>query len=167
MNKYTIILILLLISGCEVNHRAQAAQKEIAGVVTSHTLLEQYPRFKTEYDKYQPSATDLAAVQKLEGKKLLVLFGTWCHDSVREVPRLLKLLDESEVKLQDVQLVAVNHNKQDPSNLHTKYRLKYTPTIILLDGEQELGRIIETPEVSLGHDLAGFSLDSRVPMATF
>ena len=156
MNKYTLILILFLLGGCEVNHRAQAAQEELVGVVTSHALLEQYPQFKTEYDKYQPSAADLAAVQNLEGKKLLVLFGTWCHDSVREVPRLLKLLDKSAVKLEEVQLVAVNHNKQEPSNLHTQYNLKYTPTIILLDGERELGRIIETPVVSLSQDLAGF-----------
>ena len=159
MNKYTLILILFLLGGCEINHSAVASQDDLAGVVTRLTLLEQYPQFKTEFDNYQPSATDLVAVQSLQGKKLVVLFGTWCHDSEREVPRLLKLLDKSAVKLKDVQLVAVNHDKQEPSNLHSLYNLKYTPTIILLDGNHELGRIIEKPIVSLGQDLAGFLLN--------
>ena len=160
MNKYALILILFLLGVCQTNHAAQAPPAEFIGVVSHLALLEQYPEFKTEFDNFQPTASDLVAVQSLEGKKLVVLFGTWCHDSVREVPRLLKLLDSSAVKLQDVQLIAVNHNKQDPSNLHTQYSLKYTPTIILIDGERELGRIIETPVVSLSQDLAGFVLDS-------
>jgi hypothetical protein len=34
--------------------------------------------------------------------------------------------------------------------------LTYSPTIILLQGEDELGRIVEKPMISLGEDLAGF-----------
>ncbi|MFT4937590.1 MAG: thioredoxin 1 [Paraglaciecola sp.] len=156
MNKVIVIIVLFLLTGCQTIHAIQAPQKDLTGIVTSHTLLEQYPEFKTEFDNYQPSAVELEAVQTIQGKKLVVLFGTWCHDSVREVPRLLKLLEISAVKLSDVQLIAVDYNKQDPSDLHQIYRLKYTPTIILLDGDQELGRIIEKPLVSLASDLAGF-----------
>ena len=158
MNKYIIIIALFLLTGCLTSHAKQTALKPLEGIVASHVLLKQYPEFKTEFDDYQPSEPELTAVQKIRGKKLVILFGTWCHDSAREVPRLLKLLKKSAVKLSDVQLVALNYNKQEPSNLHRIYELKYTPTIILLDGDQELGRIIEKPVVSLGQDLAGFLL---------
>jgi thioredoxin 1 len=87
---------------------------------------------------------------------LVVLFGTWCHDSVREVPRLLKLLDVSGVKLKSLSLHGVNYNKQEPNNLHRQYDLRYSPTIILLQGDAELGRIVEKPMASLGEDLAEF-----------
>jgi hypothetical protein len=72
------------------------------------------------------------------------------------VPRLLKLLDLSGVELQSLSLHGVNYNKQEPNDLHRKYDLRYTPTIILLQGENELGRIIEKPVTSLGEDLARF-----------
>jgi thioredoxin 1 len=156
MNKYIIIIALFLLTGCHTGHSKEAVLKPLEGVVASHALLKQHPEFKAEFDDYQPSEAELAAVQKIRGKKLVVLFGTWCHDSAREVPRLLKVLEKSAVKLGEIQLVAVNYNKQEPSNLHRIYELKYTPTIILLDGDQELGRIIEKPLVSLGEDLAGF-----------
>jgi thiol-disulfide isomerase/thioredoxin len=156
MNKYILVISLIFLAGCQTGHAEQTSQEVLAGVISSHALLEQYPEFKTEFDDYQPADGELAALRKIQGKKLVVLFGTWCHDSLREVPRLLKLLEQSAVKLSDIQLVAVNYDKQDPAKLHQLYKLKYTPTIVLLDGDLELGRIIERPTVSLGHDLAGF-----------
>jgi len=74
------------------------------------------------------------------------------------VPRLLKLLDSSGVQLDSLSLHAVNQTKQSPDEIHRKYDLMYTSTIILLDGEQELGRIVEKPQVSLAQDLAVMSL---------
>ena len=93
-------------------------------------------------------------MKKLEGLSVLVLFGTWCHDSERDVPRLLKLLEQSQVKIKELKLVGVNYNKQDPEGLHRDFDLRYTSTIILLDGDRELGRIVERPNVSIGEDLA-------------
>lgn len=93
-------------------------------------------------------------MQALQGLSLLVLFGSWCHDSEREVPRLLKLLNQSGVKLQSLQLHAVNQQKQHPAQLHLQYQLQYTPTIVVLQGNTELGRIVERPIVSLAADLA-------------
>lgn len=127
-----------------------------SGAISASQLITQYPQFNTTYEQYQPSSAEIRAIKSLSGKSLLVLFGTWCHDSEREVPRLLKLLDVSGVKLKKLSLHGVNYNKQEPTNLHRQYDLKYSPTIILLQGEVELGRIVETPILSLGEDLASF-----------
>ena len=69
------------------------------------------------------------------------------------------MLDLSGVDLKSLSLHGVNYNKQEPTNLHRQYDLRYSPTIILLQGEKELGRIVEKPMASLAEDLAGFVTD--------
>ena len=154
----TLFLALLIIAsiGCSSTEQPLAKSEPFTGVISGSQLIEEYPEFRAVYEQYQPSSAEVAAVQSLSGKSLVVLLGTWCHDSEREVPRLLKLLDLSGVELQSLSLHGVNYNKQEPNDLHRKYDLRYTPTIILLQGENELGRIIEKPVTSLGEDLARF-----------
>lgn len=154
----TLLLVFLMIAsmGCNSTEPPLAKSEPLAGMISASQLIEQYPEFRAVYEQYQPSSAEIAAVQSLSGKSLVVLFGTWCHDSEREVPRLLKLLDVSGVELQSLSLHGVNYNKQEPNDLHRKYDLRYTPTIILLQGADELGRVIEKPVTSLGEDLAGF-----------
>ncbi|MEM0515605.1 thioredoxin [Pseudoalteromonas sp. YIC-827] len=82
------------------------------GVIESSGLLGEYKTFASAYDDFAPSNDELAQMHKLKGKSLLVLFGTWCHDSEREVPRLLKLLALSKVELAKLELVAVDYNKK-------------------------------------------------------
>jgi thioredoxin 1 len=65
-------------------------------------------------------------------------------------------LDLSGVELKKLSLYGVNYNKQEPTNLHQQYDLMYSPTIILFQGEDELGRIVEKPATSLGEDLSSF-----------
>jgi thioredoxin 1 len=147
-------LLLSFILGCQTNTVAETPE-DLVGDVTTQQLLTSYPGFLAEYQFYQPSPAEIIAAQQLEGKSITVLFGAWCHDSEREVPRLLKLLDAAKLSQFNLQLLAVNHNKQEPSGTYRRLDLRYTPTIILFDGENELGRIIERPITSLGEDLAG------------
>jgi thioredoxin 1 len=149
-------LLVIVSVGCGSTEQPKAKSEPFTGEISASQLLTEYPQFRSYYEQYQPSASEIAAVKSLSGKSLIVLLGTWCHDSEREVPRLLKLLDLSGVKLESLSLHGVNYNKQEPNNLHQQYDLKYTPTIILMQGENELGRVIEKPMLSLGEDLASF-----------
>jgi thiol-disulfide isomerase/thioredoxin len=146
-------LLLSFILACQTNTVAQAPE-DLVGDVTTQQLFSSYPDFLAEYQAYQPSSAEIFAAQQLKGKSITVLFGAWCHDSEREVPRLLKLLDAAKLSQLNLQLIAVNHNKQEPTGAYRRLDLRYTPTIILFDGENELGRIIERPNTSLGEDLA-------------
>jgi thioredoxin 1 len=155
--KSLFLAILVIVSvGCGSTEQQETKSDPFTGVISASQLITEYPQFRAVYEQYQPSAAEIAAVKSLSGKSLIVLLGTWCHDSEREVPRLLKLLDLSGVKLQSLSLHGVNYNKQEPTNLHQQYDLKYTPTIILMQGENELGRVVEKPTLSLGEDLASF-----------
>lgn len=157
LTTFTIMLGTLYLWGCSnINGSELEPPEDAIGPVTAAQLLLNYPEFEQEYITYQPSRVEIEAINKIAGKSLLVLFGTWCHDSQREIPRLLKLLDESGVTLESLSLYAVNQYKQSPDQIHRDYNLRYTSTIILLDSKLELGRIIEKPKVSLGQDLAAF-----------
>jgi thioredoxin 1 len=131
------------------------SQADHIGVISPSDLLADYPEFKHEYDAYEPSQLQLDQIQQLAGKSVTALFGTWCHDSEREVPRLLKLLKVADVKVSELTLFAVDRKKQDQEGFAAKYDLRYTPTIIVSDGDNnELGRVIEKPKVDLASDLA-------------
>lgn len=132
------------------------------GEITPKALLEGFPVFAKEYTDFEVDAAaqtqlPLLAQQTAEGQSLLVLFGTWCHDSQREVPRLLKLLNAAEADMSKVRLVAVNYEKEDPQGIAKAHKLRYTPTIILLKDDKELGRIVERPKQSLAQDLVALS----------
>lgn len=132
------------------------AQQIQQGAVSGEQLLSDYPAFQQHYQDYQPTEQDLQAMAKLAGKELVVLLGTWCHDSEREVPKLLKLLKHSEVELAQVSFVAVDYQKQDKAGVAQRFNLKYTPTFIVLDEGQEIHRVVEKPKESLAADLTRF-----------
>ena len=84
-----------------------------------------------------------------------MFFGTWCGDSHREVPRLLKILDAVKYPEQRLTLVAVNRKKETPDGEDVPYNIKRVPTIIVQNKYgKEVGRIIESPNSgSLENDL--------------
>ncbi|HEX5794033.1 MAG TPA: thioredoxin family protein [Rheinheimera sp.] len=157
--KYILLVTVLALAGghslmCQAQANSTAIAADAYGAISTEALLAQYPQFAAEYTRYQPDAPAIEKMQSLHGLQLVVLFGSWCHDSEREVPRLLKLLQQSQVAIDSLQLHAVNRQKQHPQQLHTNYGLVYTPTIIVLQHGHELGRIIERPQQSLAEDLA-------------
>jgi hypothetical protein len=156
MKLFVLIFLIIASTGCGSTEQPSLKSEPHTGTISASQLITEYPQFRSAYEQYQPSSAEIDAVKSLSGKSLVVLFGTWCHDSEREVPRLLKLLDLSGVELKGLSLHGVNYNKQEPTNLHRQYDLRYSPTIILLQGEKELGRVVEKPMASLGEDLAGF-----------
>lgn len=129
---------------------------DLLGKTSAKAILQGYSEFNEEYQRFEPTASEIQHMSTLKGKSLLVMFGSWCHDSEREVPRLLKLLDKSDAQLAEVTFLAVNQSKEEESGLAELHGLKYTPTIVLFDGDKEIGRIIERPNVSLAQDLAEF-----------
>ena len=126
--KYLILALALLLTACTslLLHPVGAtnmASADAEGIISKEALLAQYPPFSAEYARYQPDAAEVQQMQRLQGLQLVVLFGTWCHDSEREVPRLLKLLQQANIATDNLQLQAVNRQKQHPQQLHSYYNL--------------------------------------------
>jgi thiol-disulfide isomerase/thioredoxin len=148
MFKHLILLFVLSLplAGC-------ASKAPYSGNISAEMLLDKNSTFADQYAAFTPSPSDIALMQKLEGKEVLVLFGTWCHDSMREVPKLIKLLALSDVKLASIEYVAVGYDKKDPAGIALANNLKYTPTFIVKQNGKELVRVIEKPTGTLAEDL--------------
>lgn len=104
------------------------------------------------YDKeYEEYAVDAASIEQLKKAKiksynLVVVMGTWCEDSHREVPRLMKILETLEYPDSKLTIIAVNHKKEAPSGEEGVYNIQRIPTIIVKKYGKEIGRIVESPK---------------------
>ena len=132
---------------------ANATFKPHSDAVTAKRLLSEHDKFAKQYQTFSPTAQDVVLMQKLAGKELLVLLGSWCHDSAREVPRLIKLLDESKVELSKITFVTVGYDKRDEAGIALAHDLQYTPTFIIKHNGVEVNRVVEKPSGTLAQDL--------------
>jgi len=122
------------------------------GEIKVSQLFTKYEVFEKSFRAFDVSENDKVKIQQWpENIHIEVYFGTWCHDSEREVPRLLKLLENN--KSINTQLIALDFQKSDPLGKSTVKGIKYTPTIIVYQNDKELGRIIERPKYSLVADI--------------
>ena len=110
--------------------------------------------FDKQYDGYQSDQDQLQELrQRLTGVTVKLFLGTWCKDSKRQVPRFFSLLDEVGYSSEHVELIAINRSKEVPSQFGSGLNIHHVPTFIIMRGDRELGRIIETPVVSLERDM--------------
>lgn len=120
------------------------------GDISQAELLERHDVFKRNYDADEVTAGIDGLPADL---KVKILFGTWCHDSEREVPRMLKLLAASGVKEESISLISLDIRKEEPEGRAKALNVRFTPTFIFFSDDVELGRIIERPVESLQADI--------------
>lgn len=128
------------------------------GPITPARLLEAVPEYTERKGSYAPDADALALLAAAVAPKdhIDVFLGTWCPDSQREVPKLLKILDTLKGKF-GVELpatfVAVNRDKKEPARLLAGRDVEKVATIIYIRDGKELGRVVEQPAGLLEDDM--------------
>ena len=142
--------------------RVDKSKNNLLGDIQIQNLFTEYPLFKFRYDNYE--VTDQVNLFDLEDISVVIMFGTWCHDSKREVPRMLRILDSAGVGTEQISLIGVDINKTEPKGREKLYNLRNTPTLILLKNGKEVGRIIERPKISLEADLINLMTRSLEPV---
>lgn len=160
--KYKVVLMIiafgLWVLAAVMSSKAHAGEN-IIGNITKQEVLDNYPMFTRNYDDYVLSDDEIDAVKKLpDGVSIKVFFGIWCHDSERELPRLLKAYKNSNV---EIEMISLDMNKSEPEGRAVQNQIKYTPTFIVYNNNIEVGRIIEQPEVSLAEDILKFYLANK------
>jgi thiol-disulfide isomerase/thioredoxin len=113
--------------------------------------------FDTTYSAYQPQQEKVSRLKNFnENVDLLVVYGTWCSDSKREIPRFLKIMDAVEFPPDHITLIAVDRTMQIPPGIAKEHNITNVPTFILKYRGIEIGRIIESPKTTLEGDLLDF-----------
>tara|TARA_R110000868_G_scaffold235273_9_gene489158 strand:+ start:16519 stop:17028 length:510 start_codon:yes stop_codon:yes gene_type:complete len=131
-----------------------AQKSDIVGITTAEEVRAQHRIFDIYTKRYTPKVESVQYLKEIQDSvKIHVLFGTWCHDSKKQIPAFMKTMEEVKNPFIEVEYIAVTKKKTDPNMLSERWNLKYTPTFIIFRKGQEFGRIIEEPIQHLEEDL--------------
>jgi len=93
----------------------------------------------------------------LKEKEIEIFAGSWCSDTRREIPRLMKILQEAGADTSQLTLIFVDNSKelykQSPQHEEAGKAIHRIPTIVVYDKGREVNRIVEKPVRSLEQDL--------------
>lgn len=157
MKRYLLITLIL------IAFHASHAQKSthVLGYCSAKDLeREPYAAwFKPGYENYTPTEAIVTQLKKAKPEKFTVkiVFGSWCGDSKREVPRMMRVLRAAGFPEENIQLLGVYDSmavyKQGPNREEKGLHIYRVPTFIVYQKDKEAGRIVEYPVESLERDL--------------
>jgi thiol-disulfide isomerase/thioredoxin len=112
--------------------------------------------FVLNYEAFTPDFMVLSGKSGGSYAELRVkcVLGTWCGDSRREVPRMLRLLKEWGLPGGNLLMFGVDRQKKAPDLDVAALGVTHVPTFIFYRLDRELGRIVERPVVGLEADMA-------------
>lgn len=153
-NSLTLLLLTLFLTACDGPYifNRVITQKDgnkmlIGGV--DKTVFHKEPFstwYLSEYDSYKVNPAMIKDIKrKLKRYRIEVFMGSWCEDSKREYPRLMKILDEAKFPENRIVTYAVNENKKSFYGEELGKDIRFVPTIIFYRGGNEIGRIVESP----------------------
>ena len=148
--KFLYLILVFSLMSCSANEKIENKNKQHHGSIEIEELFSEYSIFKKGFDNYVP--LELSKL-KDDDINVVVFFGTWCHDSKRELPKALKIFNKIGINDENIELIAVGLDKKEPLGRAAKLNLMYTPTLIFFRGSKEIGRIIEKPVISLEKDI--------------
>ncbi|HUP58939.1 MAG TPA: HEAT repeat domain-containing protein [Thermoanaerobaculia bacterium] len=128
------------------------------GTMTMERLLSRVPDYAQRTSAYQPDATVVEMMKSYvkPDDRIEVYMGTWCSDSQREVPKLLRIVGDLKSQ-HGVELpttfYALDRSKQKPAALVAGKDVQKVATFIYYRGDRELGRIVERPQAVFEDDL--------------
>jgi thiol-disulfide isomerase/thioredoxin len=134
--------------------------KHLIGKFDAKALKEDTAYNKWYNKNFEAYKTEEALVPKLKSLasnkiKLQIFMGTWCGDSKREVPRMIKLLEQADIS--NYELIGTYDTdtlyKVSPQHEEKGLNIFRVPTFIVYKDGKEMNRIIEFPKESFEKDL--------------
>ncbi|MFN3562485.1 MAG: thioredoxin family protein [Chloroherpetonaceae bacterium] len=151
--------VLAVLSGCASSQfaleDAETKEKMILGTCTWNEWKQNAAWTTYDAPDYTPDTDAVARLRTLTSPDLsLILFGgSWCSDTKAEFPKYFKLFSALNLPQSSLSLHGVSRKKKEPSGLAERYNIKRVPTLIVLKGGKEIGRIVEYPTESIEKDL--------------
>ena len=93
---------------------------------------------------YVPDAEAVASIKKeASDLSVLLVMGTWCPDSKREMPRYFATMDAAGLSDSKLTMIGVDRTKKDTEGLTEKYNITHVPTFIFMRDGKEVARFVE------------------------
>jgi tetratricopeptide (TPR) repeat protein len=122
--------------------------------------------YTTAWNTYKVDTSVITNLQAhLKNIKVQIFMGTWCGDSKREVPKMLRLLHEIKFDTSALQIIMVDNAdtayKASPDHAESGKYIFRVPTFIFYENDKELNRIVETPVISMEMDMLNILQKNR------
>ncbi|NND62397.1 MAG: thioredoxin [Flavobacteriaceae bacterium] len=179
MKKLFLLSVLILVVSCKSNTKEQSTDTEISEEISAEEFnqlvpdeedggemylgkitregLNQEPYSDWFNENYAGHNLDTTLIDSIKAQprnwNVKVFMGSWCEDSQREVPALFKILDEIGYAEGNVELIAMDHDKKTPFGFEEGLNIEYVPTIIIMNDDGEMNRIVEYPIGMLEQDI--------------
>jgi len=152
MKNYLLSLLLLIISSCNENLSYDYKDGEI-----DKNYLFNSSNTKWFLENYNSYETDIFLGENnfdnLDNFIIELYMGVKCHDSEREIPRLIKILDEINFSDDQLNIYLLNSDKTSDYGYEKGKDITNTPTIIFYKDSIEINRIVEFPIETLERDI--------------
>jgi len=158
-----ILSVLIFIASCSVNKNKtiynERVKKDILIGECTRKAFNNSPFTEWFIPKYEEYKPDSSIIQKLKSSdnlnqtKIVIVMGTWCGDSRRELPRFYKIIDELNFPESKITLIAVDLKKESGDNNLKNISFTRIPTFLFYKDSKEIGRIVESTTKSLEEDM--------------
>lgn len=158
MKKILLILLPFIFINCSPTGKIISNENEkiMIGKATKSDL-EKAPFdswYTSGFNDYKPNEEVTNQLKdKVINITVTIFMGTWCEDSHNHVPDFYKVLEACQFKERGITLIAMDKNKTTPENLEAGSNITNVPTFIFYEKGVEIGRIVESPKVSLEQDM--------------
>ena len=165
MRNTILYCLLLLTVFTSAQNKEEITLKNGSKILVGHITVEDLKTepylswFDSNYKNYTVESEKTESFSaSLKEYHLLLFMGTWCVDSKREVPRIIKILETVNFPMEQLKIVAVDKReafyKKSPGGEEWGLYIHWVPTLIFLKKGREINRIIESPMISLEDDFS-------------
>lgn len=114
--------------------------------------------YNTEYPNYKADSAQIEQISSLLQAseteiQLTIVLGTWCGDSKEQVPRFYRINNMLKTPFQDIKVICVDRQKRAGAYDIAEFKIEKVPTFIFSRNGVEIGRITETPLVTIESDI--------------
>ena len=144
-------LIALFCFNCANNTIKEVSDRKIINSKGEHVLLgkQTVSIFRTEewfkktYAEYSPNVELTKKIKKNKRfHKFIIFISLFEEDSKNELPKIIKVLDQAEVKPHQIEIYSVNKRKESIFGEEFKFGVKTFPTLIINWFQKEKGRFV-------------------------
>ena len=152
MRNYFLALLLLIFNSCNESLNYNLKDGEVDKDYLFNSKNTKW--FPKNYDLYK---SDIFLSENnfdnIDNFIIELYMGVTCHDSEREIPRLIKILDEINFPDNQLNIFLLKRDKTSDYEYEKGKNITNTPTIIFYKDSIEINRIVEFPIETLERDI--------------
>tara|TARA_B100000700_G_scaffold59376_1_gene64693 strand:+ start:78 stop:578 length:501 start_codon:yes stop_codon:yes gene_type:complete len=152
MRNYFLALLLLIFNSCNESLNYNLKDGEVDKDYLFNSKNTKW--FPKNYDSYK---SDIFLSENnfdnIDNFIIELYMGVTCHDSEREIPRLIKILDEINFPDNQLNIFLLKRDKTSDYEYEKGKNITNTPTIIFYKDSIEINRIVEFPIETLERDI--------------